>query len=109
MADWGKIKNPPKPDKSRQNGARHRFNSQTQEFEADNIAMALMAAAGYNPTGLTDMLRMLGTIQTAGSSGFGRTHPTPQQRITNAERTVRTHNVADTASYRQDRFAVAAR
>jgi predicted Zn-dependent protease len=82
--------------------------SREQEFEADNTAMALMAAAGYNPQGLIDMLRELRTVQTAGV-GFGRTHPTPADRITNAERTVRNHNVADNSAHRQARFIAATR
>jgi len=80
--------------------------SQTQEFEADNTAMRLLASAGYSPSGLIDMLRELRVIQT-GSSGFGKTHPTPARRITNAERSVRNYRVADTSSYRQSRFTLA--
>jgi len=82
--------------------------SQTQEFEADNNAMSLMAAAGYNPSGLLDMLRQLSSVQTS-SSGFGKTHPTPTQRITNAEKSVGSHRVADTSSSRQPRFTTATR
>jgi len=78
--------------------------SQTQEFEADNTAMGLLASAGYSPSGLLDMLRELSAVQTS-SSGFGKTHPTPAQRITNAEKSVGNYNVANTLSYRQDRFA----
>jgi len=80
--------------------------SQTQEFEADNTAMRLLASAGYSPSGLIDMLRELRSVQT-GSSGFGKTHPTPARRITNAERTVGNYRVADTRSYRQSRFTSA--
>jgi predicted Zn-dependent protease len=80
--------------------------SQTQEFEADNTAMGLLASAGYSPSGLIDMLRELSAVQT-GSAGFGKTHPTPAQRITNAERTVGNYRVADTRSYRQARFTLA--
>jgi len=77
--------------------------SQVQEFEADTTAMSLMAAAGYKPQGLIDMLNALKSVQTS-SSGFGKTHPTPAQRITNAEKTVKTHRVADTSSSRTTRF-----
>jgi predicted Zn-dependent protease len=80
--------------------------SQTQEFEADNTAMKLMASAGYNPSGLIDMLRELNSVQRSGS-GFGKTHPTPAQRITNAEKTVKNYRVTDTRSYRQNRFNAA--
>jgi len=84
--------------------------SQSQEFEADNTAMALMASAGYNPNGLITMLRALSNVQTSGS-GFGKTHPTPQRRITNAERTVANHarNVTDTSRSREARFTAATR
>jgi len=82
--------------------------SQTQEFEADNTAMALMAGAGYNPASLIEILRVLSTIQTSGS-GFGKTHPTPAARITNAERTVKNYSVPNTSSTRQARFTAATR
>jgi len=80
--------------------------SQAQEFDADNTAMRLLASAGYSPSGLIDMLRELSAVQTS-SSGFGKTHPTPAQRITNAERTVGNYSVADTHSYRRARFSLA--
>jgi len=80
--------------------------SQNQEYDADNTAMSLLASAGYSPSGLIDMLRELSAVQT-GSSGFGKTHPTPAQRITNAEKTVRNYRVTDTRSYRQARFTLA--
>ena len=79
--------------------------SQTQEFEADNTAMRLLASAGYSPSGLIDMLRELSAVQTS-SSGFGKTHPSPSQRITNAEKTVGSYRVADTRSSRQARFTL---
>lgn len=80
--------------------------SQTQEFEADNTAMSLMADAGYNPSNLIEMLKSLSKVQTAGS-GFGKTHPTPAQRITNAEKTVMNYNVANNNASRQPRFTAA--
>jgi len=81
--------------------------SQAQEFEADNTAMSLMAGAGYNPQGLIEMLRSLSTVQ-MGSAGFGKTHPTPAQRIANAERSVSRYRVTD-SSTRQARFITATR
>ena len=81
--------------------------SQTQEFEADNTAMDLMASAGYNSSGLIDMLRELSRVQTS-SSGFGKTHPTPAQRISNAEKSVGNYSATD-GSYRQPRFITATR
>jgi len=80
--------------------------SQTQEFEADNKAMSLMASAGYNPSGLIEMLKSLSSVQTAGS-GFGKTHPSPAQRISNAELSVKLYNVKDASASRSARFAFA--
>jgi predicted Zn-dependent protease len=80
--------------------------SQVQEFEADNTAMALMASAGYNPSGLIEMLRSLSSVQTSGS-GFGKTHPSPAQRIANAEMSVGRYRVADTGTSRDARFTAA--
>jgi len=82
--------------------------SQSQEFDADTTAMSLMSAAGYNPSGLVDMLRELNRTQTSSSSGFGKTHPSPAQRITNAEKTVGNYRATD-SSIRQNRFNTATR
>jgi predicted Zn-dependent protease len=82
--------------------------SRRQEFDADIYAMALMANAGYNPQGLIDMLGELRDVQRAGI-GFGRTHPTPTDRITNAERNAGNFTVVNTTAHRQSRFAAAVR
>jgi predicted Zn-dependent protease len=78
--------------------------SQTQEFEADNTALSLLASAGYNPSCLIDMLNELKAAQSNSSGGFSRTHPTPAQRIANAEKSMSIYRVPDTRSYRQARF-----
>jgi predicted Zn-dependent protease len=79
--------------------------SQTQEFEADNAALFFMASAGYNPSGLIEMLKSLSVVQTAGV-GFGKTHPSPARRITNAKISVKKYKVTDTSASRNARFAV---
>lgn len=79
--------------------------SQTQEFDADATALGLLAAAGYNPSGLLDMLKELNKIQQGKSGGFNKTHPAPAQRIANAEKNIAKYKVPDTSSYRQARFA----
>jgi predicted Zn-dependent protease len=82
--------------------------SQSQEFDADNTAMALMASAGYNPSGLINMLMSLGSVQ-ASDSGFGKTHPSPAQRIVNAQKSVGRYRVTDTSMSRNARFLAAVR
>ncbi|MDR0584663.1 MAG: M48 family metalloprotease [Treponema sp.] len=79
--------------------------SQNQEFEADNTALSLLASAGYNPSGLVDMLRELNKIQSGRSGGFNKTHPTPARRIANVERSIGKYKVADSSAYRRTRFS----
>jgi len=78
--------------------------SQTQEFEADTTALGLLAATGYNPSGLIDMLNGLKTAEQGKSGGFVKTHPTPAARITNAQKSLSKYKVSDTGSSRQARF-----
>ena len=81
--------------------------SQAQEYEADNTAMSLLAAAGYKPSGLMDMLNELAAVQGNSSGGFNKTHPTPARRINNAQQSINKYNVADNSASRQARFATA--
>jgi predicted Zn-dependent protease len=78
--------------------------SQTQEFDADIAALELLAAAGYNPMSLIDVLRVLNKSQKEHPGGFNLTHPSPAMRINNAERPAGNYRVRDTRSYRQTRF-----
>jgi len=81
--------------------------SKNQEYDADRTALSLMASAGYNPHGLIDMLKELKTAQSKTSGGFNKTHPTPEQRIANAEKSVGKYKVADNRAKRQGRFNAA--
>jgi predicted Zn-dependent protease len=78
--------------------------SREQELEADTEAMALLALAGYEPSALIDVLRLLQNNQPGRRGGFNNTHPAPAQRITNAQATVNNFNVTDTRSYRLARY-----
>jgi predicted Zn-dependent protease len=78
--------------------------SREQEFDADTAALALMAAAGYEPSSLVSMLRLLEKNQ-SGGGGFTKTHPSPAQRITSAEKSVTQYKVPDTRSYRTARYS----
>jgi len=80
--------------------------SQDQEFDADSTAMSLMAGAGYNPSGLINLLMSLGAIQT-GDSGFGKTHPSPADRIVNAQKSIAKYKDINTSASRQRRFDLA--
>ena len=78
--------------------------SREQELEADSAALGLMAGAGYYPQGLLTMLRALERSSNYSGRGFDNTHPTPAQRISNAQRRINQYRVEDTRQYRQARF-----
>jgi len=77
--------------------------SKNQEYEADATALSLLASAGYQPSGIMEMLQSLKQKQ-QGSQGFGKTHPSPDDRISNVNRNIGKYNVADTRSYRVNRY-----
>jgi predicted Zn-dependent protease len=78
--------------------------SQAQEFEADTAAITLLAASGYNPGALLEMLKVLQTVQSSQRGGFGVTHPSPAERIANADRMTGRYRIQDTGSSRTPRF-----
>jgi hypothetical protein len=82
--------------------------SRIQEFDADITALSLLAAAGYNPQSLSEMLRELDKIQGRGgfNADFSRTHPSPASRMVNAAVAANRYaNMADTGKFRENRFS----
>ena len=78
--------------------------SRTQEFEADSTAVSLLRAAGYDPSALRAVLRLLERIQTSRPGGFNNTHPTPAARIDSLERISLSGRGYNTRSFRDSRF-----
>jgi predicted Zn-dependent protease len=84
--------------------------SKKDELEADETALSLLASAGYQPSGLMEMLDLLKEKQgNDKTKGFGKTHPTPAERITAANKVIGKYKVDDTRSYRTNRYGVATR
>jgi len=77
--------------------------SPSQEFEADATALSLLASAGYQPSEYLEMLQILKQRQ-QGKAGFGSTHPSPDDRIANANKTLKKYKVEDTRSFRAGRY-----
>jgi predicted Zn-dependent protease len=77
--------------------------SRAQEFNADWEAMSLLASSGYDPMALVDMLKILQNVQRTQSGGFNATHPSPAERIANAEK-LRYRNLDDTRKFRTARY-----
>jgi predicted Zn-dependent protease len=56
--------------------------SQTQEYDADKYALQLMAAAGYEPSAMADMLAVLQKQSSNARGGLTSTHPSAANRLT---------------------------
>jgi predicted Zn-dependent protease len=78
--------------------------SREQEYDADSAALSLLAAAGYSPSGLIDMLRQLEKTQGSHAGGFNKTHPSPAERLSSAQKSAGNYQAPDTRSFRQDRY-----
>jgi predicted Zn-dependent protease len=82
--------------------------SQLQEYDADNKALSLLAGAGYNPSGLIDMLKELEKLEKVSTGGLNKTHPSADKRRASAERSMFfVSRVTDTSSHRKARFTAA--
>jgi predicted Zn-dependent protease len=55
--------------------------SRSFEREADQAAVTLLQRVGYDPTGLTDMLKIMDQKLTPGGLDFAKTHPDPKDRL----------------------------
>ena len=78
--------------------------SREQELAADRRALDLLAATGYDPRGLVEMLQILQRVQTGQKGGFNSTHPAPSERITSVNSIIVTFKVQDTRASRKQRF-----
>lgn len=78
--------------------------SKKQEYEADKLALRLMADAGYDPYAMNDMLELLAQQQKGVLGGFSKTHPTPALRISNLKNEYSNYNVVYTQESRVKRF-----
>ena len=78
--------------------------SYSQEFEADQEALSLMASAGYDPGAMSAVLNILGEKLLSGDMGINATHPSSLERLRNIQRWIRYYRVQDTGRYRASRF-----
>ena len=81
--------------------------SKTQEYDADTKALSLLAEAGYNPNALIQMLEILDSLEGNNNTGMFQTHPSPRNRIKNANYEIEDLEVEipeDTSKFRKTRF-----
>jgi len=78
--------------------------SQEQELEADQEAIILLAASGYNPMAILDVLKALQNTENSQSGGWNATHPSARERIANVGIWIGSRQVRDNSSFRALRF-----
>jgi predicted Zn-dependent protease len=76
----------------------------SQEYEADRAAVMIMRRVGYNPAALADMLQEMARRLGPNAGGFGRTHPTPQNRLQRIDPVVTASGMAVIPAVRKARF-----
>jgi len=84
--------------------------SKKAEYEADSLAVELMAAAGYNPDAMTEMLDVLNKKLGSKDTGIGKTHPSPKSRKASVKASViaaKKNVKEDNSSQRAARFKAA--
>lgn len=78
--------------------------SQSQEFQADEIALSFMAASGYNVFGMQEMLEMIDKNTPKKATGLFKTHPKPQSRLKNLKKTFKKYTPVPTSAVRTARY-----
>jgi len=78
--------------------------SREQELEADQEAIILLAASGYNPLAILEVLKVLQSTENSQRAGLNATHPSARERIANVERWIGNRQVRDNSSFRTPRF-----
>ena len=78
--------------------------SQSQEYDADETALEIMAAAGYNPHAMTEMLNELKVRQPKSSGGFASTHPSADKRLKQVEKKLKKYAAISVPETRVARY-----
>lgn len=78
--------------------------SQSQEYDADATALEIMAAAGYAPHAMVEMLTELKARQPKSSGGFASTHPSAAKRLKNVEKKLKAYTEISVPEIRQSRY-----
>ena len=73
------------------------------ELQADKAAVTILERAGYSPNGLVSMLQQMEKNLKPGGHDFAKTHPAPQDRITELTKLIKT-GASPEPPARQTRF-----
>ncbi len=79
--------------------------ARTTEFEADQAAIKVMQRVGYNPRALVSMLKRMRLNLKPGGHDFAQTHPPPEVRIAEIEKTLGAQTAYSEPPVRTRRFS----
>lgn len=76
-----------------------------QEFAADAAAVTILQRVGYNPQGMKQVLLEVAKLtKPTESSGFGKTHPDPKDRLIKVESIIKDSGPVEPVAARKARF-----
>lgn len=81
--------------------------SRAFESEADTAAVSILKGVGYDPNGLVEMLTVMDKGLKPGGLDFAKTHPSPQNRIAEIQKSTGASSEVKMPPNRQKRFVAA--
>jgi predicted Zn-dependent protease len=81
--------------------------ARSSEYGADQVAVKLLRRVGYDPNGLVEMLMVMKQNLKAGGLDFAKTHPAPEDRITEIQKEGLVYKAVSAPAPRQTRFVKA--
>lgn len=81
--------------------------SRAFEKEADQAAATILQRVGYDPNSLVEMLQVMETLLKPGGKDFAKTHPSPESRIAELEKTIGDYHQVEASAVTQKRFDAA--
>jgi predicted Zn-dependent protease len=79
--------------------------SRSLEYDADKAAVTIMRRIGYDPNGLAEMLETMKTRLKPGGMDFAKTHPSPQNRLSEVQSIIGAYRPVNMTGPRQTRFS----
>ena len=81
--------------------------SRSFEKKADMAAVKILQRVGYDPNGIVDMLNIMQERLQPDGLDFAKTHPSPEDRITDIQEVIGPYSEFETPEVRQQRFIAA--
>ena len=81
--------------------------SRAFEKEADQAAATILQRIGYDPNSLVEMLQVMQTLLKPDGKDFAKTHPSPESRMAELEKTIGAYQPVQASPVTQKRFNAA--